>query len=64
VEFAEWFVKAYSLPGETVYDPFGGGGTTAVAAQRHGRKWVMTEIHEKYIAVAKERLADEPEALF
>jgi len=64
VEFAEWFVKAYSLPGETVYDPFGGGGTTAVAAQRHGRKWVMTEIHEEYIAKAKERIANEPEALF
>jgi len=64
VEFAEWFVKAYSLPGEIVYDPFGGGGTTAVAAQRHGRKWVMTEIHEKYIAKAKERIANETEALF
>jgi len=64
VEFAEWFVKAHSNPGEIVYDPFGGGGTTAVAAQRHGRKWIMTEIHEEYIAKAEKRLADEPEALF
>jgi len=64
IEFAEWFVKAYSNVGDIVYDPFGGGGTTAVAAQRHGRKWIMTEIHEEYIARAEKRLADEPEALF
>jgi DNA modification methylase len=64
VEFAEWPIKAFSNPGETVYDPFGGGGTTAVAAQRHGRKWILTEIHEKYIQQAEKRLADEPEALF
>lgn len=64
IEFAEWFVKAFSNPGEIVYDPFGGGGTTAVAAQRHGRKWLLTEIHEEYIQRAKDRLVDEPQALF
>lgn len=64
VELAEWFVKAYSNPGELVYDPFGGGGTTAVAAQRHGRKWILNEIHEQYIERANKRLVDEPEALF
>jgi len=26
--------------------------------------WIMTEIHEEYIARAEKRLADEPEALF
>lgn len=64
IEFAEWFIKAYSNPGDIVYDPFGGGGTTAVAAQKHGRKWIMTEIHEKYIRQAEKRLADTTEALF
>lgn len=64
VTFAEWFVKGYSNPGEIVYDPFGGGGTTAVAAQKHGRKWVLTEIHKEYIKLAEKRLADIPEALF
>lgn len=64
VPFAEWFVKAYSNPGEIVYDPFGGSGTTAVAAQKHGRKWLLTEIHDEYIKVAEKRLADLPEALF
>lgn len=64
VEFAAWFIRAYSNPGEIVYDPFGGGGTTAVAAKRHGRRWILTEIHEEYIAKAEKRLANEMEALF
>lgn len=64
VAFAEWFVKGYSNPGEIVYDPFGGSGTTAVAAQKHGRRWLLTEIHDEYIKVAEKRLADLPEALF
>jgi DNA modification methylase len=64
VAFAEWFVKGYSNPGDLIYDPFGGGGTTAVAAQKHGRRWILTEIHEEYVRLAEKRLADIPEALF
>jgi len=64
VTFAEWFVKGYSNAGDVVYDPFGGGGTTAVAAQKHGRKWVLTEIHQDYVDLAKKRIQDIPEALF
>jgi site-specific DNA-methyltransferase (cytosine-N4-specific) len=64
IEFAEWFVKAYSNPGDIVYDPFGGGGTTAVAAQKHGRKWVLTEIHSDYVDLANKRIYDTLEALF
>lgn len=64
ITFAEWFVKGYSNPGDVVYDPFGGGGTTAIAAQKHGRKWILTEIHEEYIKLAEKALADTPEALF
>jgi DNA modification methylase len=64
VAFAEWFVKAYSNPGEIVYDPFGGSGTTAVAAQKNGRRWLLTEIHGGYIERAKERIFATQEALF
>jgi len=64
VTLAEYYVKAYSNPGDVVYDPFGGSGTTAVAAQKHGRKWICSEIHEEYITLAKKRLQDVPEALF
>jgi DNA modification methylase len=64
VELAEWFVRAHSNPGEIVYDPFGGGGTTAVAAQRNGRNWILTEIHEEYIIKAQKRIDDTVRALF
>lgn len=64
IKFAEWFIKAYSNPGDVVYDPFSGSGTTAVAAQKHGRKWILTEIHEEYVKLAEKRIYDTPEALF
>ncbi len=64
VSFAEWFIKGYSNSGDLVYDPFGGGGTTAVAAQKHGRKWLMTEIHKEYIEIAQKRIDDTLEALW
>lgn len=42
--------------GGTVLDPFLGAGTTAVVAQKHGRKWVGCEINPEYIAIAEKRL--------
>jgi DNA modification methylase len=64
VELAEWFVRAYSNPREIVYDPFAGGGTTAIAAQKNGRNWILTEIHKEYIALAQKRIDDTARALF
>lgn len=54
-------VQLCSLPGELLLDPFGGAGTLAVAAQRHGRRWVLVESVEKYAELARQRLAaDQP----
>jgi len=64
VEFAQWFICAYSNPGDIIYDPFGGGGTTPVAAKKNGRNWIMTEIHEEYINIAQKRVDDTTKALF
>jgi len=64
VAFASWFVKAYSNPGDVVYDPFAGSGSTAVAAKKNGRRWILTEIHADYIERAKERIFETQEALF
>lgn len=33
-------------PGDVVFDPFGGGGSTYQAAELHHRNWVGTEIHD------------------
>lgn len=43
-------------PGELVLDPFGGAGTLAVAAQKHGRDWLLIESVEEYADIARRRL--------
>lgn len=49
-------------PEHTVYDPFGGTGTTALAAQELGCKWIITEIDPDYCEFIGERLKKNPNA--
>ena len=56
-ELIEPCVLAGCPEGGTVLDPFGGAGTTALAALVHNRKSVLIELNEEYIEIAKERLA-------
>jgi site-specific DNA-methyltransferase (adenine-specific) len=44
-------------PGETVFDPFIGSGTTAVAAKKLGRHFLGFEINPEYCRISEERLA-------
>ncbi len=46
-----------SQPGELVLDPFGGAGTLAVAAAKHGREWLMIESVPEYAEIARARIA-------
>jgi DNA modification methylase len=41
-------VKAYTDPGDVVYDPFGGSGSTLLAAAQEGRQGVMVELSAAY----------------
>ena len=50
-------IKAGSKEGDTVLDPFMGSGTTALIAQKLGRKWVGIELNPKYIEIIKRRTA-------
>jgi DNA modification methylase len=43
--------------GGIVLDPFMGAGTTAVAALRHGRKYIGFEINPEYTKMAEERIS-------
>jgi len=45
-----------SLRGSLIFDPFMGSGTTAVAADRLGRKFFGCDISEEYVAIAMERI--------
>jgi DNA modification methylase len=45
-----------SQPGDLVLDPFGGAGTLAVAAAKHGREWLLIENVPGYAEIAQRRL--------
>ncbi|MHB8460496.1 MAG: DNA-methyltransferase [Candidatus Limnocylindrales bacterium] len=48
-------ISNHLRPGEAVYDPFLGSGTTLVAAERLGRRCYAMEIDPRYAQVAIER---------
>jgi len=50
--------KASPEPG-LVLDPFIGSGTTAVAAEKHGRSWLGVELNPTFARLAEERIASE-----
>lgn len=49
-------IEAYSKPNEIVLDPFGGSGTTGIAARRCERQFVLFEKDWQYYQAARERL--------
>ncbi len=55
VALPEFILEAYTDTGEVVFDPFGGSGTTMLAAQRTGRIARSVEIAPEYVDVAIKR---------
>ena len=56
VELFEYLIKTYTNEGELVLDNCAGSGTTAIAAENCGRKWVCIEQLEEYANKAIERI--------
>jgi site-specific DNA-methyltransferase (adenine-specific) len=44
-------------PDDLILDPFAGSGTLAIAAERHGRRWLLIESEPQYVEMARQRLA-------
>lgn len=55
-ELAETCIKATTRPGDMVLDPFGGAGTTALAADRLQRDATIIELNPAYAAIARDRI--------
>ena len=56
LEVFKEIIKIHTNPGEIVFDPFSGSGTTAVACVETGRNSVSTEIDPEYYSKSVERL--------
>lgn len=52
-------IKWWSFESDTVLDPFAGTGTTLVAAQKLGRKWIGIDQNPDFVEMAKERISGE-----
>ena len=51
VELPAWFIRAFSDPGDVIFDPFMGSGTTLIAAEKNGRRGFGCEISPRYCDV-------------
>ena len=49
-------IKMFSFPNETVFDPFMGSGTTALAARKLNRNSIGYEINPEFIPIIKEKI--------
>jgi hypothetical protein len=58
IELPTAYAEACTNPGDVVYDPFLGSGTTLIACERLGRKCRAVEISAAYVAVAIQRWVD------
>jgi site-specific DNA-methyltransferase (adenine-specific) len=53
-----WIIEKYSKPGDLILDPFCGSGTTCVAAEQLGRRYIGIEISEDYCKIARRRVQE------
>ena len=58
VECMQRPIENNSSPGQAVYEPFSGSGTTIIAAERSGRSCHAIELSPKYVDVAIKRWQD------
>jgi site-specific DNA-methyltransferase (cytosine-N4-specific) len=54
-DLAKFFINLTTNEGDLVFDPFGGSNTTGRAAEDLGRRWIITEMSEKYIEGSRGR---------
>lgn len=63
-QLVENCLRLTTEPGDLVYDPFAGSGTTLLVSERLGRISYGTEIDPKYITLIDQRLRQPRENLF
>ena len=56
IDLLENIILHCTDPGDVVLDCFGGSGSTAVAAMRTGRKYILIEKNSEYVSIAQDRI--------
>lgn len=59
VKLFQYLIEVSSNPGDLVCDPCVGSGTTAIAAKKTGRNFIVGDISKKYYNLTIKRLKDE-----
>lgn len=52
----ERMIRASSNPGDIIFDPFVGSGTTCKVARDLGRHWIGIDVNQDYIAICESRM--------
>ena len=58
-QLASDHIISWSNPGDLVFDPFSGSGTTAKMALLNGRDYIGSEIAKEYCQIAEERIQNQ-----
>jgi DNA modification methylase len=61
VGLPEFFIKLFTEERDNVLDPFGGSGSTGIAAKKNKRNFVLIDMKEEYVNVANHRIKDKSE---
>ena len=54
----KWCIDEFSEPGDTIFDPFMGSGTTGVAAKELNRQFIGIDISQEYVDIAEDRITN------
>lgn len=51
-------IRDYTEWGDLIWEPFGGSGSTGIAALHEGRRCVMSELNEGFVTIQRQRVAE------
>lgn len=59
VALMRWILERWTVPGDTILDPYMGTGPVAQACKETGRRYIGIEVERQYVDVAVSRLQQE-----